>query len=135
MRDQMEWGIFSIGVAGRFHIELNEGNSPAGLTVWWVSFEFHPHHQLWFEVENPQIFVEALRFFEDTYQKEAQGYIELGQCFGSPLVIEKDDEFNDRYFMIIKGTDDMSYWQICLAGGEANDFICALRQVVEDLAA
>ena len=129
-------GLAASGVAGSWTVNIDEALS--GADKWFAQIE-GPNIYLYIQIPSPEIVRQALLFVEKQATRngrwtEAEGDLRVGMMGRSPVVLRADDEFTDRFFLVI-GPAAGATVHFTLCGEDLQKLVVALRQVQEDLEA
>jgi hypothetical protein len=133
-----QFGLLANGSAGEWHVDIDEALS--GVERWYAQVE-GPAVSFYFEIPSPDIVSEMLRFLESPPEKaidspngadQRNDSLVIGNDKKTPLTLFKDDEYPDRFFLVV-GQTDSPLVRFVLAGLDAVKIAEALRQVQEDL--
>jgi hypothetical protein len=130
-KDQDNCGLLAIGSAGGWEISIDEVLS--GPDRWYAEIE-GPAVTLSFEVPSPDIVEKAIQFFaESSASPPGPGTsLVLGSDPLSPITLVRDDEYSDRFFLVV-GPQDSPAVRLVIAGADLAHLVAALHQVKEDL--
>jgi len=122
------YGAAAIGRAGQFEVEIDEcldGDDPLLMSIGTRGWQFR------FALAERSA---ASRLF--TFLREQTGRLQfsellVGSFQGSRVLLIKDDEFPDRFFLRAIGDDVLA--DFTLLGDDVRDFAAAVSQAVDDL--
>jgi hypothetical protein len=135
---KISFGLLAVGSSGPWQIDLDE--TLEGPDRWFAQIE-GPSVTFNFEIAAPGLVCKMIRFVEprsasaDTATSAAsngEDTLALGKDKKSPVTLVKDDEFPDRFFLLI-GPPDRPLANFTLAGADLAHVAEALRQVQRDL--
>jgi hypothetical protein len=92
----MTWELTAMGVAGEWQVELLRAESDEN--AWRLCAEGRLVN-LSIEISGPTVVGELSRFFRGTEGRREHSEMAVGRCGGGGVVLVKDDEFGDRYFV------------------------------------
>lgn len=136
----VDLGLLATGSCGGWRIDLDEATS--GPDRWFLQVE-GPTAYFYFEIPSSGVIDEIDRFLTSRPPaggrrtgSDAQSDWELviGADPQSPVLLLRDDEFNDRFFLRIGCADSLCV-RYTLQGEDVKSVAAALEQVREDLAA
>lgn len=111
--------------------------STSGPNRWFVQIE-GPTTYCSFEIPSPATIREALIFLvgrpaenPPAGSSAPNDSLLIGKYPNTSVVLIRDDEYTDRYFLLIDS--DAALTRLSIAGQDLTDFTEALRQVVEDI--
>jgi hypothetical protein len=132
------FGLLANGACAPWEIAIDEAIS--GPDRWWLQME-SPAASFYFEIPSLNIVTRMARFLESRLAAANQspngsahrnGSLVLGKDKKSPVILIKDDEYADRFFLVI-GPKEHPVVRFILAGMDVEKIAGALRQVQEDL--
>ena len=125
MKKEIKWGLMACGRSGETSIDIDESISGPEIYELEISIS---RWSLRFRIDDPSIVNDFLAFFENKKDR----ILQLGQFNDNEVQILRDDEFSDRFFIVIDGsTGRLDY---TIAGRwEIDELIIALQQIIEDL--
>ncbi len=131
-------GLLANGSSGLWVVSIDE--TITGLERWFAQIE-GPSIQLSFELPSLDIVPKSVRFLtpltkgEGVPRKDSNGDSELvlSKAEQTPVWIVRDDEFDDRCFVIV-GHSDHTLVRCSLTYEDLHSLLEALHQVEEDLA-
>lgn len=126
-RAQPSWGAAAIGSSGEVAVELDEATS--GPERWRLAVTT-PNWHLRFEFAGPQAMEHCLKFIRAHNGRTAFATLPLGTFHGAPVVLRKDDEYPDHFFLVLEGEQTALF---TLAGDELNDLMTALQQAEAEI--
>jgi hypothetical protein len=93
-----------------------------------------PFLGLYFEIPSPEMISKAIQFLArpQTKGEENEGKLDLGEARGTPVALDRDDEYTDRCFLVV-GPNDSPIVRLAVAGEDWHNLVQALRQVEQDL--
>ncbi len=129
-------GLLANGSCGGWEVSVDETIS--GPNRWFVEIE-GPAVSCSFEVPSPNTVLKALEFLQGGKSHEGlgngpankEGSLEIGGHPNVPVTLIRDDEYTDRYFLVIR--PDTALARLSIAGQDLKDLTEALRQAVEDI--
>ena len=130
-------GLIGNGSSGRWEIAVDE--TTKGPERWFVQLE-GPSIYFSFEIPSLEMIATALKFLEGRTSSQGahgrnsseNGSLVLGNHRETPLVLVRDDEYKDRYFLVIGEKADVVV-RFTIAGEDLRNITEALRQATEDL--
>ena len=129
-------GLMAIGSSGSWEIAIDQ--TVSGPDRWFAQVE-GPSVYLYFEIPSLEVVdqaIELLGFRRETGKNAAHaarnGTLALGTSGSTQVKLVRDDEFPDRYFLVIEPKDGLCI-RFTLANDDLTHVIDALRQVKEDL--
>ena len=128
MSEAEHWGLMALGVSGSWQVDLNERLT--GEDAWQLTVN-GPLLYLGINIAKPSIVAEILGFFEATAGMCEYSEFAAGMCLGQPLIVAKDEEFADRYFVYMSGAETTC--RFTLFGADLAHLRDALRQVLADI--
>jgi hypothetical protein len=137
-RDAEPIGLLAQGCSGAWEIQIDE--TTAGPDRWFAQIE-GPSVELYFEILSPDLIEKTIQFLanQPTSRKGTSpqkplrnGTLVLGKDRKTAVALVRDDEFSDRYFLVI-GQAARPVVRFTLAGTDLKDLTAALRQAQEDL--
>jgi len=126
-RDEPSWGLAAIGSSGAMTVELDEAVS--GPDRWRLSITGDTW-SLAFEVPGPRTVRACLEFVNAHHGSIAFASLALGTFQRAPAVLRKDDEYPDRFFLVVEGEH---FLFLTLAGEQLAHLRAALEQAAMDL--
>jgi len=132
-------GLTAIGSVGGWEVAIDETTS--GSTEKWFAQIEGPAVYLYFEVQSPHVIDRILEFLTEQsatsegslgLPDQRNGEIVLGKSKKETVTLVRDDEFRDRYFLIIE-TEARLIIRVTLGGTDLKSLVSALRQAKEDL--
>ncbi len=121
---QPNWGCAAVGRSGGVSVDANQ--TTLGETRWELDLGF-PEFRLRFAIPSPDT-VSRLHDFLATGDADE---LVIGMIASAPLTIIRDNEFDDRFFLMTSAADGALHWTI--AGATLSDLIAALADAVSDL--
>lgn len=132
-------GLSAIGSSGGWEVAIDEETS--GTTQKWFAQIEGRSVYLYFAVESPSVIDRMLDFVTkqstdknglhgSTAQRVAE--IALGISKDEPVLLIRDDEFSDRFFLVAQ-TKKKLVIRVTIGGKDLNSLVKALRQAKEDL--
>lgn len=131
-------GLLANGASAPWDLAIDE--AIAGGDRWYAQIE-GPAISFYFEIPSLDIVGRMARFLESATSgtEESAGTsakrnesILIGKDKGIPVTLVKDDEYKDRFFLVV-GQPDRPIVRFVLAGADAAKISEALRQVEEEL--
>ncbi|HEY7424949.1 MAG TPA: hypothetical protein VH682_12030 [Gemmataceae bacterium] len=131
-------GLLANGSSGEWEVAIDEATS--GVERWYAQIE-GPAVSFYFEIPSLDIVGEMLRFLErgpvvakrsPNGSDERNGSLVIGKDKKAPITLLKDDEYQDRFFLLV-GPTDSPMVRFTIAGMNVLKLTEALRQVQEDL--
>lgn len=135
--DNEGFGLMANGASGGWEVAVDE--TTKGPDRWFVQIE-GPSIYVSFEVSSPEMISKALDFLGGCSSSTVpharfsaeKGSLVLGQRRDTPVILVRDDEYKDRYFLVM-GQEADAVVRFIISGKESKDIQEALRQAVEDL--
>jgi hypothetical protein len=129
-------GLLATGCSGTWSVDIDE--TTAGAARWFAQIE-GPSVYVYFQIPSPEITGRATQFLTErpenqSSQPGSNGALVIGGDKRASVSLIRDDEFNDRYFLLI-GPQDNPIVRITLAGEDLQHIVKAFRQASEDLEA
>ena len=137
-RGSDSFGLLANGSSGEWEVAIDEATS--GVERWYAQIE-GPAVSFYFEIPSLDIVSKMLRFFErdsattngsSNGSEDQNGALVIGKEKKSPITLVTDDEYRDRFFLVL-GPLDSPMVRFTLAGMDVAKITEALRQVQEDL--
>lgn len=125
MKKEIQWGLMACGRVGDTSIDIDE--SISGPEIYEIEIS-KSRWSLRFRIDAPGIANELLTFLENT----KDSILQLGQFNDNEVQIFRDDEFSDRFFIVIDGSSGRLNYTIA-GKAEIDELIIALQQLIEDL--
>ncbi len=131
-------GLLANGSAGQWDVAIDEAIS--GRKRWFAQIE-GAAISLYFEISSPSIVADLQHFLECTPavkraspngSKGCEGLLVIGKDNKTPVTVLKDDEYQDRFFIVV-GRKKNPIVRYAISGVDAAKLAEALRQVQEDL--
>jgi hypothetical protein len=123
---QPSWGAAAIGSSGDVTVELDEATS--GPERWRLTVTT-PNWHLRFEVAAPLALEQLLEFIRAHNGRTAFATLPLGTFHGAPVAMRKDDEYPDRFFLVLEG-EQLAFFN--LSGDELHDLTAAIHHAATD---
>jgi hypothetical protein len=127
--DIRHWGLAGLGRHGEIAIDLDEPidhDWPWHLQISGRGWEFV------FDVAGPEVARSFLAFMRDHFGRDGFAELRLASFEAANVVIVKDSEFSDRYWLRIRATRGIA--EVTIAGDNAISLLNALEDLVSDLA-
>ena len=132
-------GLLANGSSGPWEVSVDETIS--GTERWFAQIE-GPSVYVSFEIPSPDIVGEAVRFLATPHDERREpissatghGGLLISKSPGIPVSLVRDDEYEDRYFIIV-GQGDSPVVRYSFAGEDLMDLVEALRQADQDMTA
>lgn len=129
-------GLTANGSSGPWEVAVDETTS--GPRRWFAQIE-GPTIYCSFEIPSPEMVAKALEFLggDDAPEElhtgptDQDGSLVLGKHPETPVVLIRDDEYTDRYFLVIG--PDTACARLSIAGEDLKHLTEALRQTAEDI--
>jgi hypothetical protein len=121
------WGLAAVGRVGRFTVDVDKAISDS--ERWELTLE-GPAWYLRLAIAGPATVARWLGFMKLYAGRTETAEHTVGSFLGSPVLVIKDDEFADRFFLVAGGSHAL---RLTLAGTEAEALIGALAQAAADL--
>ena len=134
------FGLLAIGSSGDWKIDVDE--SLIGAERWFMQIEGRTI-DIHFEISSTEVINELARFLAPASAKTEQPSngssrfsktLLLGGSESLPISLVKDDEFDDRFYIVVGQTERLTMRYV-IAGSDVLAIADALRQVLEDLEA
>lgn len=128
-------GLVANGSSGLWEIAIDQ--SLSGPDRWFAQIE-GPSVYVYFEIASLQIVERATRFLtrgkagRNAAHNSHNGRLALGSDKSTQVNLLKDDEFCDRYFLVIEPRSGLRI-RFTVAGDDLTHLIDALRKAQEDL--
>jgi hypothetical protein len=138
--DKPQIGLLANGSSGGWNVDVDETTS--GPDGWFLQIE-GPSVYFYFQLHSLQTLVQLLQFLgiskpADRIQNgvgaQSTERLILGVAHDAPVELRRDDEYDDRFFLVIGPIGAMRV-QYSFAGDDLKHIIAALEQVREDLEA
>ena len=132
-----ELGLLANGSSGPWEFSVDETIS--GNERWFAQIE-GPSVYISLEIPSPDIVSEAVRFLAPPHDKEREliasaggnGWLSISKSPGIPVFLVRDDEYEDRCFIVV-GLDDSLVVRYSLAGDDLENLVEAMRQADQDV--
>jgi hypothetical protein len=125
-------GLLANGCAGGWSIDVDESTS--GPDQWFLQFQ-GPSIYVNFEIPSLDT-VEQMRLFLSSRPRQTEpasgDELTVGSDKNAPVQLRRDDEFDDRFFLVI-GAGRSPSVHYTLAGSDLKSIVAALEQIREDL--
>ena len=122
-------GLAAIGSAGGWEIALDESSAEK----WFAEIE-GPSIYLSFEVQSPDVIQQMLEYLTSGNDADnGTSEIPLGKSKKETVSLVRDDEFHDRFFLIVETQDSLTV-RVTISGKDVESLAVALRQANEDIA-
>jgi hypothetical protein len=130
-------GLLANGSSGPWEFSVDETIS--GTERWFAQIE-GPSVYISFEIPSPQIVGEAVRFLAPPHDEErdplssarGHGGLRISKDPGIPVSLVRDDEYEDRGFIIV-GEGHSPVVRYSFAGEDLENLVEALRQANQDI--
>jgi hypothetical protein len=131
-------GLLANGSSGQWEVSIDEATT--GKDQWFAQVE-GPAISFSFEIPSVDILEEMLRFFKSQpktvqfshiHENKRKNFLLINKDKKTPINLVKDDEYPDRYFLVI-GKKDNPIVRFVLSSKDIEEIAEALRQVEEDL--
>src|ERR1700682_3156853 len=130
--DDESLGLMANGSSGRWEVAVDE--TTAGPDRWFVQIE-GPSAYFPFEIPSPEVISKALDFLgrrsspKEPHARNSagNGSLVLGGRQQTPVLLVRDDEYEDRYFLVF-GQEAALAVRFTIAGKDLEDIREALRQ-------
>jgi hypothetical protein len=130
-------GLMANGSSGNWEVAVDE--TTKGPERWFVQLE-GPSVYFSFEIPSPDLIPKALDFLGGYSSSKGphagssaeNGSLVLGKHRQTPVVLVRDDEYEDRYFLVIEHEADVVV-RFSIAGQDLKDIQEALSQATEDI--
>lgn len=131
------FGLMANGSSGEWAVAVDE--TIKGPERWFVQLE-GPSVYFSFEVPSPEMISTALDFLGGSSSPKGPharisaeiGSLVLGKHRQTPVVLVRDDEYKDRYYLVVGEEADVVV-RFTIAGQGLKDIQEALRQAMEDI--
>ena len=128
-----DFGLLANGSSGAWEVSIDE--TITGLEQWFAQIE-GPSMSLYFEIPSLDVVPKAVRFLRPLTKGEGaphknsmgDGELVLSKPDQTPVLLVRDDEFDDRCFVIV-GESDRPAVRFSLTGTDLNDILEALHQI------
>jgi hypothetical protein len=135
--DNESLGLMANGSSGEWEFTVDD--TTKGPDRWFVQVE-GPSVCFSFEVSSPDMICQALDFLGGRSSSKGShasfsaenGSLLLGKHGQTPVILVRDDEYKDHYFLVI-GQEADAVVRFTIAGKDLGDIKEALRQAAEDL--
>jgi hypothetical protein len=117
-------GLLACGSSGPWQIDIDESSSGEN---WWMQIE-GPSVYFYFELPSLDIVGKIAEFLES----KSGNTLVIGKSTTTPISLVKDDEYDDRFFLVIDSCDSMRV-RFVIAGNDIVNYFESLKQVLEDL--
>jgi hypothetical protein len=132
-----DMGLLANGSSGPWEVSVDETIS--GDERWFAQIE-GPSVYVSFEIPSPNLIGEAVRFLAPPHDEEREpissakgrGGLCMSKCQRIPVSLVRDDEYEDRCFLIV-GPDDSPVVRYSFAGEDLENLLEALRQANHDI--
>lgn len=126
-----DYGMIALGRSGDWELAVDELLGER--QKWCLQIE-SPVVSLQCGIPSLDIFVQLKQLLAKFVQHEngEHNSVEVADCFERPVIIHRDNEYEDRCFITIGNSVDARL-ELTLAGNDFNEFRDALSQVVEEL--
>jgi hypothetical protein len=132
------FGLLACGSSGSWRIDIDEATS--GAECWRLQLE---NTSVYFDFELPSLeIIPRMAKFLKSHTMSAKNasngslkrekVLVLGKDKKTPVSLVKDDEYNNRYFLVIGSTDNVLV-RFTIVGEDVKNISDALQQVQEDL--
>jgi hypothetical protein len=129
--ENLQLGLAAIGAAGGWEIAIDETRAGSA-EKWFVEIE-GPSVYLTCEVQSPHIIQQMIEYLTNGPDADNRTCeLVLGKNNGVSASLLRDDEFDDRYFLVVQTRDSLTV-RITISGKEVESFVLALRQANEDV--
>ena len=130
-------GLLANGSSGPWEFSVDETIS--GTERWFAQIE-GPSAYVYFEIPSPSIVREAVEFLapsrdlkpESHFSSRPHDTLSISKAGGVPVSLVRDDEYEDRYFMVV-GPGDSPVVRFTFAGEDLRNLVEALRQAEQDI--
>jgi hypothetical protein len=136
--EKVSFGLLACGSSGAWRIDIDEATS--GADCWRAQIE-GPSVYFDFELLSLDIVRKMAKFLKlhsMATKQTSNGSLKRGKVLligkdkKTPISLVKDDEYDDRFFLVVGSTDDVLI-RFIIAGEDVKKISDALRQVQEDL--
>ncbi len=130
-------GLLANGSSGPWEFSVDETIS--GNERWFAQIE-GPSVYISLEIPSPDIVSQAVRFLAPPHDKEREliasaggnGWLSISKSPGIPVFLVRDDEYEDRCFIVV-GHDDSLVVRYSFAGDDLENLVEAMRQAYQDI--
>ena len=131
-------GLLANGSSGSWEVSIDQ--SVSGTERSFAQIE-GPSLWLYFEIPSPDMIPKIIQFLlppgtkrEETpsCSSRRNGKLDISAAAETPVALVRDDEYNDRCFIVI-GQSDSPIIRFSVAGEDLDNLVEALRQVEEDI--
>ncbi len=132
------FGLLANGSAGPWEVAVDESTS--GPEKWFAQID-GPSASFYFEIPSLKIISRMAQFLEPRLtatkqplvdSADSQASFALGKDSLTALTLVKDDEYDDRCFLVV-GSPENPIARFTIAGPDAGNLAEALRQVEQDI--
>jgi hypothetical protein len=120
--------LLANGSSGRWDVAVDETTS--GPDRWFLQIE-GPAASLYFEIPSVDVVSRMLTLLSP-HPEDGAGPLSVGTDEGTPVTLVRDDEYSDRFFLIV-GPADRPIARFVIAGTDAAEIAEALRQARADI--
>lgn len=118
-------GLLACGAFGPWVIDIDD-ETVSGRDRWFAQFD-GPSVYLRFEIPSLEIIAQAIRFLT-----AGEGELALGSDKQTRVNLIRDDEFADRFFLVVEGKSGL-HIRFTVAGDDLKNLTEALQQAKEEL--
>lgn len=123
-----EFGLAALGVSGPWEISLDQ--TTAGPPKWSLDID-GPVADVSFDIASPSVVAEAIEFL--TNSGDGRDRLSLAKGKLTPVVLVRDDEFRDRFFLAI-GPEDRPVIRLTIANDDLRHVVRALQSIGAEVA-
>jgi len=131
------YSLLASGCSANFELEVWEYDAHPG--IYWLNFVLEPKSHsrsvLLFTLTELHILEQALSYLQEgCLERECQGFVTLGQCFGRAVTLAQDDEWLQRYYIMVQD-DNFPGDVLCftVAGDRMKQLVAVLKEIIEEL--
>jgi len=135
-RESDSRGLTALGAAGGWQVDIDGSNS--GLTQNWFAQIEGPAVYVSFEVQSPSVIEDMIEFLTERtadefgIQRVRESEIVVGIDEGAPVTLLRDDEFSDRFFLLMQSKKNLAI-RVTIADTDLDSLLIALRQAQNEL--
>ncbi|HET6880565.1 MAG TPA: hypothetical protein VFI31_10445, partial [Pirellulales bacterium] len=131
--ESTQLGLAGVGSSGSWEIAIDEMTS--GATRWFAQIE-GPSIYLRFEIASLQVLDDAIAMLASSASLAGKSTapssptrLMLGEATSSAVELLQDDEFSDRYFLVVKQSEGPLV-RMTIAGDNLEHLVACLKEVV-----
>lgn len=132
------YSLLASGYSANFELEVWEYYE-AHPGIYWLNFVWEPKShsriELSFTLTGLNVLEQALAYLQEgCLERECQGSLILGQCFGRAVTLAQDDEWLQRYYILVQD-DNFPGDVLCftVAGDRMKQLVAVLKEIIEEL--